>query len=171
MSKAQAENLARQILEEGGYTVPIDVFAIASKYGISVSSLELEDSVSGMLVIRGNRAIIGVNSTNHPRRQRFTIAHELAHYLLHRDKSDLFVDGASVYYRDEQSSKGIRFQEIDANAFAGELLMPRQALKQIIGAGSIHFFDEVSLEDMAAHFQVSVQAMMIRLERLGLLTA
>lgn len=171
MSKAQAENLARRILEEEACMIPVDVIAVAAKYGISVSSLELEDSVSGMLVIKGERAIIGVNSANHPHRQRFTIAHELAHYLLHRHKSDLFIDGASIYYRDDRSSKGTDFQEIDANAFAGELLMPKHSVKQMLREGPIYFFDEASICQMADFFQVSVQAMMIRLERLGLLTA
>jgi len=46
-------------------TVPIDVFAIVQGCGIAVHMLELEESVSGMLVIKGNKAAIGINSGNH----------------------------------------------------------------------------------------------------------
>jgi Zn-dependent peptidase ImmA (M78 family) len=47
-----------------------------------------------MLVVKGERGAIGYNSTHARVRQRFTISHEIAHYLLHTKKSG---EGAVVY--------------------------------------------------------------------------
>ncbi len=63
-------------------------------------------------------------------RQRFTIAHELGHFFLHRASSTVFVDAAPIFFRDESSSNGSQREEIEANAFAAELLMPEDAIRQ-----------------------------------------
>jgi Zn-dependent peptidase ImmA (M78 family) len=170
MSRVHAERLARGILETGGYDVPVDVISIANTLGIVVHTLPLEGSVSGMLVVQGELAAIAVNAADGSPRQRFSIAHEIGHYLLHRDASDLFVDGATIYHRDERSTKGTRFQEIDANAFAAELLMPRQILVERLDNQPLHVLDDDAIYNLAGYFGVSVQAMTIRLVRLGLLT-
>ncbi len=170
MSRVRAERLARQILSMNAYDVPVDVTAIASSLDITVHSLHLDSSVSGMLVIQGERAAIAVNAEDPSPRRRFTIGHEIGHYLLHKNTADLFVDGASIYYRDTRSSEGTRFQEIDANAFAAELLMPRDKVVERLGTQPIHVLDDDAIMELANYFGVSVQAMTIRLDRLGLLT-
>lgn len=170
MSRARAERLACQILEAGNYEIPVDVRTIANSLGIIVHNLQLERSVSGMLVIQGESAAIAVNDTDSSPRQRFSIAHEIAHYLLHKEHADLFVDGASIYYRDASSSEGTRFQEIDANAFAGELLMPKNAVIKRLENQPLHVLDDDAIIELAHYFGVSIQAMTIRLDRLRLLT-
>ncbi len=170
MSAVRAERLAREILEAGGYSVPIDVVAIARSLGVSVRHLPLESSVSGMLVVQGKRASIAVNENDQVPRQRFSIAHEIGHYLLHSDDADLFVDGASIYYRGKRSSEGTRFREIDANAFAGELLMPKHVLVKRLDNQPLHVLDEDAITELATSFQVSMHAMTVRLDRLRLLT-
>jgi Zn-dependent peptidase ImmA (M78 family) len=150
--------------------VPVDVRAISGDCGTSVTEEELEDSVSGFLVLRDGRGIIGVNRKHHPNRQRFTIAHELAHYLLHRDAASVFIDASPVFFRDETSSEGSKAQEIEANAFAAELLMPAAALRARVGNRPVDGHDEAALRRLASEFGVSPQALLIRLTRLDLIS-
>ena len=111
-----------------------------------------------------------VKAAHHPKRQRFSIAHELGHYLPHREDGTVFVDRSSVFFRDRASSSGIRCQEVDANAFAAELLMPEGDLEAQLNGRPIDAFDEVSVRRLAARFGVSAQALTIRLTRLDLVT-
>lgn len=103
-------------------------------------------------------------------RARFTLAHELAHALLH---GDLLVEKEGQAFRDEtctaQSSKpdGIpyyRWPEWQANVWASAFLMPAEAIRSFVEGKGVAD-EEFSIQDMAQHFQVSVQAARIRLEQ------
>lgn len=163
--------VARQLLERFGEHLPIDIEAIVKAHGIVIRSQELEDSVSGMLVIKDGRTAIGLNENHHPNRQRFTLAHELGHFLLHRNVSNIFIDASTIFFRDGMSSDGSKTQEIDANAFAAELLMPEKQVREVINSQPLDAFDEGAVRRLAAQFGVSAQALTIRLTRLGLINA
>jgi Zn-dependent peptidase ImmA (M78 family) len=122
-----------------------------------------------MLVVKGEHAIIGVNEAHHLNRQRFTLAHELGHFLLHHSASSVFIDASPVFFRDETSSDGSKLQEIEANTFAAELLMPEELLRKFINNQPLDAFDERAVRRLAAQFGVSAQALTIRLTRLGLI--
>lgn len=166
----RAEREARRMLGSGPYNLPIDVHAIAQANNIRVRSVALEDSVSGLLVVKDGYGIIGVNERHHPNRQRFSLAHELGHYLLHRDTSNVFLDAAPIFFRDERSSDGSEREEIEANAFAAALLMPEAALREIIREKPLDAQDDVAVRRLAMQFGVSTQALTIRLTRLGFIT-
>lgn len=170
MPRGEAVRKAQQVITETGYEIPVDVEAIAKARGLDVVRQDLEDSVSGVLMIRDERGTILVNGAHHPNRQRFSIAHELGHYLLHPEDGTVFVDRSPVFFRDRASSSGIRQQEIDANAFAAELLMPEEDLNAQLNGRPIDAFDDVSVRRLAARFGVSAQALTIRLTRLDLVT-
>jgi Zn-dependent peptidase ImmA (M78 family) len=167
-----AQQIARNLLQKTENKLPVDILAIAKTYNIDVNEVQLEDTVSGVLVVKEGRAIIGVNKTHHPNRKRFSIAHELGHYFLHskNSNSEVFIDAAPVFFRDEHSSDGTEYQEIQANAFAAELLMPESLLKAELRNGPIDAFDDTALQRLASLFEVSIQALSIRLTRLGLIT-
>ncbi|HSH80377.1 MAG TPA: ImmA/IrrE family metallo-endopeptidase [Herpetosiphonaceae bacterium] len=172
MAIIDPEEAAQQILRPTGYRIPVDIYAIAKEHNVEIRSQTLEDTVSGMLVIKDQYAIIGVNENHHPNRQRFTIAHELGHYILHRDKARVFVDSKPVFFRDEVSAEGIYLQEIQANAFAAALLMPAKVLRDQVTEPLnplLDPFDEVTVHTLATELGVSVQALTIRLTRLGLI--
>ena len=160
---------ARQLLLEGEYGLPVDVEAVAQHLKIEVRRQELEDHISGVLIIKGSNAVIGVNKSHHVHRQRFTIAHEIGHDRLHRDTAQLFVDAAPAFFRDEQSATGLSDQEVEANAFAAELLMPDAVVRELFGRQPIDVFDDLALRRLASQFEVSIQALTIRLTRLNLL--
>jgi Zn-dependent peptidase ImmA (M78 family) len=165
------EEAARRILAEGSYGMPVDVEQIAQRLNITIRQQELEDNVSGILVIKQDRAVIGVNKDHHPHRQRFTIAHEIGHYLLHREAARVFIDAAPVFFRDERTATGDEPQEIEANTFAAALLMPEQALRDLVRQQPLDVFDDAAVRRFAGHFGVSAQAITIRLTRLSLITA
>jgi Zn-dependent peptidase ImmA (M78 family) len=90
--KPKPQDVAERLLKTYGAELPIDVISIVQAQGIRIRHSEMEDSVSGLLVIKGDVVTLGVNKTHHPNRQRFTIAHELGHFLLHGQDSKIFVE-------------------------------------------------------------------------------
>jgi Zn-dependent peptidase ImmA (M78 family) len=111
--------------------------------------------------------IIGVNSSHAPVRQRFTIAHEIGHLIMHKG-TPVFVDRLiRVDRRDGTTSK----QERDANAFAAELLMPRGFITARIAALTDKrsgIAPERLIEQLAEEFGVSLLAMSYRLANLDI---
>jgi Zn-dependent peptidase ImmA (M78 family) len=143
---------------------------VARGLGLQVESTTLGEDISGVLVIEGGRGTIGYNAAHPSVRQRFSIAHEIGHFVLHEGHGPLFIDKKyTVYRRDPRSSSGENLQEIEANQFAAALLMPRALLRR--EAAEVHFdlADEATLDALAKKFDVSLQAMSIRLMNLNLL--
>ncbi|MDB4889232.1 MAG: hypothetical protein JWL61_1087 [Gemmatimonadetes bacterium] len=164
-----AERQAQQLLDRFSITkAPVPVEDLAKSLGVEVRYQSLEPNVSGVLVRRGNKVVIGVNSNHHSNRQRFTIAHELGHYLLHPDSPTVFVDGALVHFRGEDLTGPSDLRELEANAFAGALLLPEATLRLDLRGQYIDAFDEVAVRGLSNRYQVSQQALTIRLMRLGL---
>lgn len=155
-----------------GSRPPVNVSNIIKKLGLIHKEHDLGANVSGVLYIEKGTGIIGYNSGESPERRRFTLAHELGHYILHRFDKELFVDQKKfkVMYRDESSSTGELKQEREANAFAAAILMPKEMLLKEIQ--KFHFDlageDEDMIKKLAAKFEVSTQAMTYRIANLNL---
>lgn len=147
---------------------PVPVNVIAERLGLVVKTQELDSDISGFLARDGRRPVIGVNGSQAPVRQRFTIAHEVGHYLLHRG-DELHVDrGFRLQLRSSASSQGVDSEEIEANAFAAELLMPRGFIERDLqGVSVIDIDDEDFVRAFARRYQVSTQAFLLRLTNLG----
>jgi len=148
-------------------TAPVNVEAIAQRLDIHIRRTPTDDDVSGFLLKQAGVAVIGVNALHHPNRQRFTIAHEIGHFVLH-DFDEVHVDKSVVRLRSEASSTGTDREEVEANQFAAELLMPREFLESELPRFAVNdLFDERGMRLLARHFQVSVQAMSNRLTSIG----
>lgn len=105
----------------GIQSVPTPVEKIAKLLGAELRFSPLDNELSGMVYIKDEVPIIGVNSLHHPNRQRFTIAHELGHLELHRKMitSNVHVDkNFLVLMRDPKAATGTELFEIQANQFA-----------------------------------------------------
>ncbi len=137
--------------------------------GLSLLPAELGDDISGVLVVEGNSGTIGYDPTQAPVRQRFTIAHEIGHFVLHTSTSGVFIDKryTAVFRRDQDSATGEHLEEIQANQFAASLLMPEDLLLSELRNHHFDLGDEQGLRELADRFQVSAQAMSIRLSGLG----
>src|SRR5579883_920382 len=147
----------QEILWHHQRTAPVDVVAFAKALGLSVWEDDLENDVSGKIQkdpVNGGRAgySIIVNATEGLRRKRFTIAHETAHYLLHRDAM-----GASVIDDVLYRSKLSNTLEVQANRLAADILMPYSLIEEAMQNGTR------DVEDRANLFKVSPAAMSIRL--------
>lgn len=167
-------NKAKQLLKQfGEQSAPIDVENICKKLGILFIEKELDDNVSGFLLFKGPQPYIVIN-TNHKTtgRRRFTIAHELGHFLLHKNQhvhvlnDDLI---SIIKFRDETSTLGVDVEEIEANRFAAELLMPEELIINYIDENNLTLISEGVITRMADDFQVSIAALSIRLSKLQLL--
>lgn len=147
---------------------PIPVDEIAKSLKISLMYADLDDEVSGLLIKKANKCYIAINENHHPNRQRFSIAHELGHYKLHMSRDKSFFIDRSVYYRNHAAHSGQNNEEIEANRFAAELLMPKKLVLAVLNQFS-HELSDSDLVKVANKFFVSQQAMKFRLAGLGLI--
>lgn len=167
--------LAKDLLEQAKVSSPpVPIAEIARLHGLTLRLSESPDSsISGFLFLGGEKPVIGVNASHHENRQRFTIAHELAHFLLHGfSPQELYVDHSfQVLLRDDRSSEGTDEKEREANLFASEILMPVDFLREDLQDSKQMDIehDDVFLRELASRYQVSRQAMVYRLTNLGYL--
>ena len=164
------EEMAEKILKESGcFRTPVNVTTAINIHGIKLQEVDLDDEVSGFFIIKDKAPHIGVNKNHSEKRRRFTMAHELGHFLLHSKETPLFVDKTvKVLYRNLESSTGEMVKEREANAFAAALLMPRGLLKIEIDNSDIESIGSIT-KHLAKKFNVSEKAMEHRLTNLGLL--
>lgn len=163
MTHSEIESLAEKVLEETGGVIPVDVVLAAKKYGLEVHVVQMEKLVkatpSGILAEEKGSWYIFINDADSFTRQRFSIAHELGHFLIHKGKQ--FVDEFSAgetFYRDGSDGN----EEREANFFAACLLMPAKQLEEI-------WPDCKDPRDAAKRFKVSEVSMTYRLKNLGLI--
>ena len=128
----------------------------------------LDGELSGLAYVRDGVPIIGANTLHAPARQRFTLAHELAHIQLHRPELEgaVHVDRGSLR-RDALTSAGTDPTEIEANTFAAELLMPADLLMAALDGRSVDLEDDEAIASLAKRFRVSEAAIRFRLSSMG----
>lgn len=139
----------------------VDPFELAGKLGITVVPALLPDGVSGKIERSENGSVaISYNTMDHPVRQRFTVAHELGHYI----KGHL--DGSNRLFRDTRENFSTRahdWRETEANAVAAEILMPKSTIEELVYEKGI-----TSPAELARLMDVSEIAMAYRLKNLGM---
>ena len=146
---------------KSGPAVP--VWKIASGEGNQIKKRRLEDDVSGFLLQKDGEKFIGVNTSQSQVRQRFTVAHELGHSLLHKMEAVHIDQSFRIDYRNRNSQTGTSITEREANLFAATLLMPEQFIEQSLGGQIIEIDDEELIKKLAKSYNVSGQAMTFRL--------
>lgn len=149
----------RSIIENAQRVIPVKLSEIASRLGVIVKSSTLAAGISGEIRPAGGSFEIKVNRHDSTGRQRFTVAHELAHFLLHRDQIG---DGLKddVLYRSSLSD----LREAEANRLAAQILMPKEAVRKAVqdyGGEPEHL-----CANLAQAFGVSEAAMRIRIDNL-----
>ena len=142
---------------------PVPVEAIATMLGARIVKYDFNNEVSGILIRKGADIVIGVAKEQSKTRQRFTIAHEIGHLILHEGE-EIHVDkDFRVKLRSQISSAAIDVDEIEANTFAAALLMPEALLMKDIKKLEIDFDDASQIDNLAKRYNVSGQAMTFRL--------
>ena len=167
MTRDEIEARAEALLRDHGLLgMAVDPVRLASALGVKVFNAKFgENDVHGLLARRNGESTIYVNTTDAPVRKRFTVAHEIGHLRLHLLDGDVeFIDNADSFRTvadPDAAWTTRRRQEWEANQFAAALLMPASLVRQKLS-------EIQDLEGLARWFQVSQDAMAIRLQTLRL---
>ena len=161
--KRQAERAAEDTIQDAfgsleAVEFPIDLNIILDRYAISLKKGGFTDeTISG--AFNRSESTIYVSERESSERQLFTVAHELGHFKLHKDRT------TDILYRMPlwPFNNGEAKDETQANWFAANLLMPKQAVKQMWSITH-------DIEQIAGFFGVSKTAMHFRLKDLGLIS-
>lgn len=162
----------KQMLKRYKSSFPVQVGGLAEELGLTVvSTTDLPHGMSGSISKEGDHYVIYVNATQPLRRQRFTIAHEIGHYLKHRtylDQADEILNPTkkAILNRTDDGAAAAgdleeRRREYAADQFAGELLMPAATFRDVWSKATC-------LKDVADFFGVSEMAANVRAALLGL---
>jgi Predicted Zn peptidase len=156
--EARAE--ARKLRERFGLRpVDIDLIEVADKLDLVVTFKKLAGGYSGLIIKEdGREGHIFINRTDSQERQRFTLAHEIGHYVernLRGDDEFSFADEGRKRERDGEYD----LHEFFADEFAGELLMPEAEFKNLLTEGK-------KPSDVAEYFGVSIPAVKKRAQRI-----
>jgi Zn-dependent peptidase ImmA (M78 family) len=117
---------------------------------------QMKPNESGYFRNGNGKWIIGVNQLHHRNRQKFTLAHELGHYILHKDKNVDIVD--TTFFRNNETDS----IEYMANEFAAKLLMPEDKVRDFVDNQGIK-----NIGELAEKFEISASAMKYRIISLG----
>lgn len=177
MNVKEIQNRAYELLTKfdvASYPIPIE--DLARGLGILVHYEPFDGDLSGILLRDEDRTIIGINSRHAGVRQRFTVAHELGHFLLHAGNKVHVDREFRVNFRDATHTTGSASEEMEANRFAAALLMPESLMREAFRRKTSNGFDPLGDDDesdeviqkLAREFKVSNQALLIRLGELGL---
>lgn len=161
MRKLLSPKEALDITRRFGASIPVDVFGLAAELRLGPLGEDLPDEISGLIRRNDDGSMTIVYNRAHARtRQRFTIAHEIGHFIFHRDRLNEGVSDTLAFRADPSylPNPAIgREQEWQANNFAANLLVPERWLKAAQAAN----FRTVG--ELAPRFEVSPAVMRIKL--------
>lgn len=158
-ARAAAESVLHELWDEDLY--PVDPVAIAKQLNLRVRWGDLPGDVSGMIRAEDGAVTIYVDTDESFRRQRFTLAHEIGHYIQrYRSGADI-TKMAFIDRRGELARQGSDVNEIYANEFAASLLMPAPAMRRLHNQGWKDW-------ELSKFFDVSPSSVTYRLRNLGL---
>lgn len=164
MKTQDIKNTVTQLLDKYELTeeIPIPIVALCQQEGLRVLETDFtEPDIAGLILGRNNHYTIYINRLDPAPRKRFTIAHELGHYLLHL-QGQIYDKG----FRDTRATLRTAFRyarhtspyEKEANRFAAEILMPEKPM--------VEYSQLTDSVTMAQIFSVSAQALHIRLQEI-----
>jgi len=170
-SREEIELFANTILKRYNmYGIPVDTIVLANKMGINVKNGNFSDpSVSGMIHKKGEKVELCIKVSDELHKQRFTVAHELGHVVLHLNdlddgdhpEQDINILRRNSNIKFKYTNKYVETAEKEANQFAAALLMDEELVRAMWGKFP-------SLEDIADAFGVPKEAMAYRLGNLDL---
>lgn len=176
MKQSEVKKKAEDFCNKNGInSYPVEIVRICKENGLKVFEEYLEPDVSGLIVVDeknwskyDTKQFILVNLAESAARRRFTIAHELAHFILHRNGNQLYA------HRDMSNEGSVRSSiEQEANYFAANVLMPEALVREKVDDlkneiwGTLPNF--VLVREIADNFAVSESAAEVRLRQLELI--
>lgn len=175
-----AKDKAEQLFQQHALSIPVPVFELADKLGISwkgcssgeMSTLVTEkepdfkkdrdfsswEDVLAYYDVKNNTFYVNENNQSITR-IRFTLAHEIGHAILHQDSGQNHFRAITL---SQDISRPTNQYEVEANYFAGYLLVPDSVLKQKLIYSELMPAGEYMIQEFAKIFGVSSEAMRIR---------
>lgn len=148
------------ILEKHQREIPVKLGALAADLGLDVFKSTLKPGISGLIEPSNSSPSgysIRLNRHEPVTRQRFTLAHEISHFILHRfEIGQGLVD--DTMYRSKLSDR----KEVEANKLASILIMPDNLVERERRSVQAYPKDE-QVAVLADKFRVSKEAMRIKL--------
>lgn len=142
--------------------IPVKLGAMAENLGIKVLLSTFSLGISGKIGGENGSFVIRINRHEVRYRQRFTLAHEISHFLLHREMIESSKDGVwseNVLLRSGAPMK----YEYEANRLASDLIIPSdRLLEETKNTDSL--ISNEGVQDLADKFEVSVPAMKLKLQ-------
>lgn len=167
MTQTKRRKSSLAIVNEAARHMPVDVFKLASDLGIRVVAKALPDEMSGAIERRDDGWVIVVNKDHSENRKRFTVAHEIGHFVLHYRDLGNGTNDTKRYRADEREGAYENWIDIEhereANGFATGILMPVQLVRRQYRA--MEGLNDIP-ERMAPLFGVSEAAMRYRIKDL-----
>lgn len=163
LSLSTLQRRAKTLLDQHSlYQLPVNVYQVASNLGITVSFENFPNDfymkLKGFCYKDEETSLIGINKSHPTVLQRFTLGHEIHHYLY---------DFSANRYLCGPENESIAL-EWNAEKFAAELLMPRGYVQKLISIPLNIRYLTITL--VAQHFGVSYEAAAIRLAKFGLIS-
>lgn len=153
----RAQRLALAAMSEGWEGPPYDPFDLARILGIAVEARD--DLYDARIQVRDKRLVVEYNPSRPRGRVRFSVAHELAHTLF-EDVADEVRHRSPVEVGDESDGWQL---EMLCNIAAGEILMPAGTFPELTN----ETLDIEHLMDLRSHYDVSTEALLLRVARLS----
>lgn len=176
MRRSEVKKRAEEFCEQNGInSYPVEIVRVCNENGLKVFEEYLQPDVSGLIVVdekewqkyESNQFIV-VNLVDLAARRRFTIAHELAHFILHRNGNRLYA------HRDMTNAGGFRNSiEQEADYFAANILMPENLIREKVEMLKDEVWGKIPdfalIREIACSFAVSEAAAKVRLKQLGII--
>ena len=153
-----ARESARKLIKNTGQsTIPIDLQKICEELGFQyVEIATFPPGLSALCVEQEGVKYAVVNKGHHSPRKRFSLAHELGHWIFGHTRSfpqsEVTIDHPP---NPEDVKRNNKEEEAEANEFAGELLVPLSLLKESLKKTQ-------DIAQLASMYDVSKEVMTIR---------
>lgn len=161
MSEKKYSSKTLEILKKYKYFIPVPIIKITDELGIEVyETNDFENFQSGSIKKENNKFVIYINASHPLTRKKFTIAHEIAHYLEYQsffenEKEHVSDLKQPVYVLNRKDGEDNKKMEIEANQLAAEILMPKEIFKN-------EWIKANKVSDIADKFGVSQSAVAFR---------
>jgi predicted transcriptional regulator len=153
LPKARIEEIAAETAERLGYRPGVDLLELVLSLGHKIEFAGIEEHPESLVISADGILSIYLPEHTPPARDRFTVAHEIGHFILHHDNS-----GEEARY----NRSGTDLAEVEANWFAAAFLMPKAAFTEACVGQPLHM--------VARQFRVSVSAAEVRARSLAIVT-
>lgn len=163
----KAEDAALTILKENFITsAPVPIEELIEFHGLGLILSDFSDGeISGVIDLK--KRYLYINSLDSPPRRRFTIAHELGHWVLHQPELSTNQELAVLYRRPIGREENDRIEQ-EANCFAANLLVPEGLLRDVIHSKKSESFEGSRNAYLAKIFNVSESVIGYRIKFLGI---